>query len=85
VKLLIPEHALRSSATTRKCRASEAVVLSIEKDGNEIESVESSYDRTFVYRKGETVKVEDYEKDRWKECAPGVHFFLTRKEAENWN
>ena len=86
VKLLIPDTALRSSASGRKCRASEAVVLTIyDKDGNEINKARSGHDSDFIYRVGETVKpVQEFDTNRWNECAPGIHFFVTREEAERY-
>ena len=83
-KLLIPETAKRSSASGRKCRASEAVVLALyDKDGNEVQDAVSQNDDDFVYRVGETVKpTTPFDENRWKECAPGIHFFVTREEAE---
>lgn len=83
VKLLIPEDAKRSSATTRKCRCDKARVLEIwDKNGRPIQEARSSYDPEFAYRVGETVCVPDFDEDRWHECAPGIHFFITRREAE---
>lgn len=32
----------------------------------------------------EVVKVDDFDKDRWNECAPGIHCFITRQEAVNY-
>ena len=87
VKLKITEDAKRCSATGRKCRCSKAVVLSItNKDGSDsgFTEVKSSYDSNFVYRVGETVEVKDFCEDRWKECSAGIHFFITRKEAEDY-
>ena len=83
VELEIAADALRSSATSRKCRASKAKVLSItDKYGNPAgDSVPSSYDSSFVYTVGETVEVKDFDTDRWNECAPGIHHFITREEA----
>ena len=84
VKLLIPANAQRSNATTRKCRASKAKVLDIQNLGGEsLDGVtaNSKYDVDFIYRKGETVKVSDFDMNRWNECAPGIHFFITRQEA----
>jgi hypothetical protein len=26
-------------------------------------------------------KVENFNEDRWNECAAGIHFFITREEA----
>lgn len=84
VKLLIPDTALRSSASGRKCRASEAVVLTIyDKDGNEVNEARSGHDSDFVYRVGETVKpVQKFDTNRWNECAPGIHF-LSRGRKRN--
>ena len=84
VALTIPKDALRSSATTRKCRANKAKVIRIEHlDGSiaEEQSVHSDYDKTFIYTVGKTVKVENFDCDRWNECAPGIHHFINRQEA----
>lgn len=84
VKLLVPEDAQRSSATTRKCRCSKAIVLEIQNiDGTltEDEQVASDRDRKFIYKAGETVEVEDFNTDRWNECSTGIHFFVNRQEA----
>jgi hypothetical protein len=84
VKLEIPEDALRCSATSRKCRASHAKVISFTNlDGTpaDVDVVYSSYDNTFTYRVGEIVKADKFDPNRWHECAPGIHFFITRQEA----
>ena len=83
VELEIPSDALRSSATSRKCRASKANVISItDKDGNPAGSqVASDRDNSFLYVVGTTVTVDDFDTDRWNECAPGIHHFITRGEA----
>ena len=83
VELEIPADAQRSSATTRKCRASKAKVLSITTcEGNKgPKAISSTYDPTFVYRVGETVEVTHFDTDRWNECSTGIHHFITRDEA----
>ena len=83
VELRIPADAKRLSATGRKCRASKAVVISIttlegDPAGNE---VRSDHDKNFVYRVGETVEVNNFDENRWNECAPGIHHYITRGEA----
>ena len=85
-ELEIQADAKRSSATTRKCRASKAKVLSITSiDGKEhFEEAKSSRDQSFVYRVGETVEVKDFDEDRWNECSTGIHHFITREEAERY-
>ncbi len=84
VQLEIPADALRSSATSRKCRASKAKMLSItELDGtpSDLKSIPSDQDESFVYTIGDTVEVPDFDRDRWKECTAGIHHFITREEA----
>ena len=83
VELEIPADARRSSATSRKCRASKAKVLSItDINGNPGgDQVRSNFDPNFVYAIGETVEVSDFDDDRWNECSTGIHHFITRAEA----
>ena len=86
VKLLIPADAQRSSATSRKCRASKAHVLAIyDEDGNDKESVVSDSYVTTTYTVGEDVLPDSWDDDRWNECSHGIHFFITRREAELYN
>ncbi len=88
VKLLIPADAQRSNATGRKCRASKARVLDLQdKQGNSLPpdtTAYSGHDTDFTYKKGETVHVENFDTNRWNECAPGIHFFITRIEAAEY-
>ena len=88
VELEITEDALRSSATGRKCRCSKAKVLSITNiDGTDSNSnyAVSLRDPAFVYTVGKTVEVPDFDTNRWNECAPGIHFFISRQEAVDFN
>lgn len=87
VKLEIPADARRSSATGRKCRCDKAKVIEIQElDGSpsELTEVASGYDRNFVYRAGEIAEEPQYDENRWKECAPGIHFFINRQEAVDY-
>ena len=85
VKLLIPADAQRSNGTGRKCRASKARVLDLQDmQGNSLPpdtTAYSGHDTDFTYKKGETIHVEDFDTNRWNECATGTHFFITRIEA----
>lgn len=84
VELFIPTDAKRSSSTGRKCRCNKAKVISITNiDGSscELTKVRSSYDSSFMYTVGEYVEVKNFDDNRWNECAPGIHFFITREEA----
>ena len=87
VELEITEGALRSSATTRKCRCSKAKVLSITNlDGSPYDEnrVFSKRDPSFEYAVGKTVEVSEFDTDRWNECSSGIHFFITREEAVSY-
>ena len=76
-KLKIPENAKRTTSLVgRKCRAEFAEVL-------EGEGV-SLYDDMTEYKVGKIVKPESYNDDIRFECASGIHFFLTKEEAENY-
>ena len=84
VKLRIPEDARRSSATGNKCRCDKAFVVEIQNiDGSkaDIDTVESSYDSDFAYVVGAKVEVNNFDDNRWNECAPGIHFFIDRRAA----
>ena len=86
IKLLILEDSKRSSATTVKCRCDKAKVLDIEniKTGLKVIEVRSNYDSKFIYRVGEIVSVDNFDDDRWNECAPGIHFFMNKESAINY-
>ena len=83
VKLRIPEEAKRSHAFGRKCRAELVEVLAIFPYG-EKEAI-AGFDGKTVYRVGETVKPDKFSDDWMEECANGIHFFITRIEAENYS
>ncbi len=81
VKLIVGNTAKRSHATGRKCRAEHVKVLEV--IGSEVGI--SQYDPQFQYRVGEIVRCDKWNEDRWIECGGGIHFFLTRIEAERYS
>ena len=84
VKLRIPEDARRSSAVGNKCRCDKAFVVEIQNiDGSkaDVDTVKSSHDSNFAYVAGAMVEVNDFDDNRWNECAPGIHFFIDRRAA----
>ena len=91
VTLTIPRDAKRTNGTGRKCRADKAIVTAIEGIGFDYSEkscgvVYSQHDASFTYRVGDTLTPrEPFCDDRWQECASGIHFFITRYEAENYN
>jgi uncharacterized protein YjbI with pentapeptide repeats len=84
IKLKVTENSKRSSATTLKCRCSEAEVLEIQNiDGSicDIKSISSNYISSFIYEVGKIVSVPDFDEDRFNECSAGIHFFISREMA----
>jgi len=79
IKILIPEDAKRTSTLVgRKCRASHVLVL--EGSGNSPTHTQNALE----YKEGEIVVADSYDDDIRIECTNGIHFFMTRKEAEDW-
>ena len=78
IRLSIPSAANRTASLVgRKCRAEYAIC-------KEIEGAETVETRGLVYRPGKKMVPDRYDDDPRVECTHGIHFFLTRQEAENW-
>ena len=78
-KLEIPAEAKRTSSMVgRKNRAEFVRVLELFGASEGV----SMHDRKTVYRVGEIVRPDSYNGDPRIECTNGIHFFITRKEAE---
>ena len=83
----IPVTAKRSNSTGRKCRAEYAILKAVEGIGWEYDGspVHSTYNENFVYPAiGERITPDGWDENRWEECSQGIHFFITRYEAENY-
>ena len=78
VKLRIPADAPRSHAFGRKCRAGFARVLEVH--GAKVGI--SLHDNKTKYIKGKTVTAHQFDPDWMQECSGGIHFYITRAEAE---
>ena len=78
VKLRIPEAARRSHAFGRKCRAEYADVIEI--IGADVGI--SQHDGHTEYRAGQRVTPDRFDENWQEECSSGIHFFITRLEAE---
>jgi uncharacterized protein YjbI with pentapeptide repeats len=79
VTLSIPVSAGRVNAYgSRKCRAEYAVVIDAP-DGSR-----SLHDSDFTYTIGQTVRPDSFDPDPRVECSHGIHFFITREEAEEY-
>jgi hypothetical protein len=78
VKLRIPEAAKRSHAFGRKCRAEYADVLEV--IGAEIGI--GQHDNKTEYKVGQRVTPDKWDENWIEECSHGIHFYITRAEAE---
>lgn len=68
-----------------KARCSEAVVLKIEDyQGNSFMRAHSSFASEFVYEVGKTVRPWGGFAKTFSECASGIHFFATKREAKGY-
>ena len=85
-KLEIPDDARRLTYIgSRKCRADMAIVVSLSReDGQNIKEGVSLRNDGFVYRVGEKIKPDSFDDNIRCECSHGIHFFITREEAERW-
>ena len=80
VKLRIPEAAKRSHAFGRKCRAEFADVLEVIGADKGI----SLHDGTTEYVSGARITPDSFDENWCEECSSGIHFFITKLEAENY-
>ena len=80
IKLLIPRGAIVFSINGSKCRTNKAKVLEIEGATRAI-----SQHKYMSYYVGDEFTVYDFNCEYNVECAPGIHFFMTKEEAVNYN
>jgi len=83
LKLLITG-ARVSTPIGRKCRTDAATVLEAFGDDPKTKTFRSQHDSSFTYTVGQNVTVTDYDPNPQVECTRGIHFFITRKEAEEY-
>ena len=87
VKLEIQQDSKRSSSSGTKCLCDYAKVLDVIdiETGEHLKScINTNYVQT-AYCVGEIVKADSFDEDRWKECSNGIHFFINRQEAEEYD
>lgn len=82
VTLEIPKNAIFFSINNKKCRTNICKVVDIEGDFNKAYSF---YDNKFVYEKGKTIRIKDFNLQYNVECGTGIHFFRTKQEALDYN
>ena len=86
LKLEIPLKAKRvCNIINRKCRASYVKTLKItDSNGESIKEAAGNSDSKTIYKVGELTKADSFDDNFLNDCTNGIHFFVTRKEAENW-
>lgn len=82
VKLRIPKGSIVFSINGIKCRCNKAKVISIN-DGSEEYAI-SFQDKNFIYVPNKTLEIADFDLRYNVECSTGIHFYKTRKEAEEY-
>lgn len=80
VELEIPAGAVVFSINNNKCRTNKVIVKRIY-GGDRGFSMTSGY---LSYYPGDEINIKDFNLEYNVECAPGIHFFRTYKEAENY-
>src|SRR5574344_1282298 len=87
IKLEILENSKRSSANTNKCRCDKAKVISIVdlSDTNKtITKIINTNYKPLTYEVGEIAVADKFDEDRWNECSNGIHFFINKQDAINY-
>ena len=86
LELEVPAGAKRTASLVgSKCRAEFARVVRAFGAPEGATEFVSLHDPKFAYRVGEAVRPDAYDDDIRVECARGIHFFLTRGEAESYD
>jgi len=87
IKLEIPAKAKRHNyIASRKCRAEFVKVLEIWDGKKKIQEFQNcTHNQKITYKIGELVYPDKYDPDPMVECSNGIHFFLTKQEAKDWN
>ena len=86
-KLEIPAKAKRTSSLVgRKCRAEYVKTIALyNAAGKSLKGPGPGlHDVTVKYAVGKITLPDEYDPDPKVECAPGIHFFITRREAESY-
>ena len=76
----IPSGAIVFCINGSKCRTNRAKITDMA--GHDV--LHSQYDNSFEYRFGQEIEIKDFNLMYNVECASGFHFFMTRKEAEEY-
>lgn len=76
----IPAGAIVFSINGKKCRTNRAKIVDMH--GHAV--LHSSFDVGFRYELGQEIEILDFDPCYSHECVPGFHFFMTEKEAKEY-
>ena len=85
VELELLKGSIVFSINNKKCRTNKAKVISINGVCEKGLKCCSSYNDKFIYEVNKTVEVKDFDLMYNVECGSGIHFFWTKKEAEDYD
>ncbi len=68
------------SINNKKRRTNKAKVIDMQGETE----LSSMYDADFKYHVGDEIEIKDFDENYNVECGAGIHFFLTREEAEEY-
>ena len=80
ITLEIPIGAKVFSINNNKRRTNKTKVIDMQGETE----LSSWFNTDFKYHVGDEIEIEDFDENYNIECAEGIHFFLTREEAENY-
>ena len=80
ITLKIPIDAKVFSINNNKRRTNKVKVIDMQGE-TELSSI---HDNDFKYHVGDEIEITDFDERYNVECSTGIHFFLTREEAENY-
>jgi hypothetical protein len=80
ITLEMPIGAKVFSINNNKRRTNKAKVIDMQGETK----LSSKYDTSFKYHVGDEIDIIDFDERYNVECGAGIHFFLTREEAENY-
>ena len=80
ITLEMPVGAKVFSINNNKRRTNKAKVIDMQGETE----LSSMYDASFKYHVGDEINIIDFDDNYNVECSTGIHFFLTREEAENF-
>jgi Family of unknown function (DUF5758) len=89
IKIVIPNDAKRTSCViNRKCRAEYVLTIAIyDLNGKKLPDTTEApgwHNQEVIYKVGQITKADKFDDNIFVDCSNGIHFFVTRREAEEW-